>query len=47
MLPKFSQIENWLYAFIYETNHSKNGLGLPSIVALGEQNIWYSSFECV
>ena len=47
MLPKFSQIVNQLYAFIYETNHSKSGLGLPSIVALGEQNIWYSSFECV
>ncbi|GKB43085.1 hypothetical protein Tco_0888027 [Tanacetum coccineum] len=35
MLPKFSQIVNRLYAFIYETNHSKSGLGLPSIVALG------------
>ncbi|GJS29399.1 retrotransposon gag domain, retroviral aspartyl protease [Tanacetum coccineum] len=34
MLPKFSQIVNRLYAFIYETNHSKSGLGLPSIVAL-------------
>ncbi|GKG31725.1 hypothetical protein Tco_0426675, partial [Tanacetum coccineum] len=33
MLPKFSQIVNRLYAFIYETNHSKRGLGLPSIVA--------------
>ncbi|GKF97955.1 hypothetical protein Tco_0293776, partial [Tanacetum coccineum] len=28
-----SQIVNRLYAFIYETNHSKSGLGLPSIVA--------------
>ncbi|GJU32802.1 hypothetical protein Tco_1176391 [Tanacetum coccineum] len=35
MLPKFSQIVNRLYAFIYETNHSNSGLGLPSIVALG------------
>ncbi|GJR88451.1 hypothetical protein Tco_0212462 [Tanacetum coccineum] len=34
MLPKFSQIVNRLYAFIYEMNHSKSGLGLPSIVAL-------------
>nr|GEW79625.1 hypothetical protein [Tanacetum cinerariifolium] len=34
MLPKFSQIVNRLYAFINETNHSKSGLGLPSIVAL-------------
>nr|GEW56071.1 hypothetical protein [Tanacetum cinerariifolium] len=34
MLPKLSQIVNWLYAFVYETNHSKSGLGLPSIVAL-------------
>nr|GFA86863.1 hypothetical protein [Tanacetum cinerariifolium] len=34
MLPKLSQIVNRLYAFIYETNHSKSGLGLPSIVAL-------------
>ncbi|GJX07066.1 retrotransposon gag domain, retroviral aspartyl protease [Tanacetum coccineum] len=34
MLPKFSQIVNRLYAFIYETNHSKSELGLPSIVAL-------------
>ncbi|GKA10964.1 CACTA transposable element [Tanacetum coccineum] len=34
MLPKFSQIVNRSYAFIYETNHSKSGLGLPSIVAL-------------
>ncbi|GJR79149.1 reverse transcriptase domain-containing protein [Tanacetum coccineum] len=34
MLPKFSQIVNRLYAFIYETNHSKSGLGLPSRVAL-------------
>ncbi|GKA98635.1 zinc finger, CCHC-type containing protein, partial [Tanacetum coccineum] len=34
MLPKFSQIVNRLYAFIYETKHSKSGLGLPSIVAL-------------
>nr|GEU76444.1 hypothetical protein [Tanacetum cinerariifolium] len=34
MLPKFSQIVNRLYAFIYETNHSKSGLGLPFIVAL-------------
>ncbi|GKF22056.1 zinc finger, PHD-type containing protein, partial [Tanacetum coccineum] len=34
MLPKFSQIVNRLYAFTYETNHSKSGLGLPSIVAL-------------
>nr|GEZ25539.1 hypothetical protein [Tanacetum cinerariifolium] len=33
MLPKFSQIVNRLYAFIYETNHSNSGL-LPSIVAL-------------
>ncbi|GJS79372.1 SRP72 RNA-binding domain-containing protein [Tanacetum coccineum] len=35
MLLKFSQIVNQLYAFIYETNHSKSGLRLPSIVALG------------
>nr|GEX81271.1 hypothetical protein [Tanacetum cinerariifolium] len=35
MLPKFSQIVNRLYAFIYKINHSKSGLGLPSIVALG------------
>ncbi|GJY12737.1 hypothetical protein Tco_0382046 [Tanacetum coccineum] len=28
------QIVNRLYAFIYETNHSKSGLGLPFIVAL-------------
>ncbi|GJZ36786.1 hypothetical protein Tco_0582977 [Tanacetum coccineum] len=34
MLSKFFQIVNRLYAFIYETNHSKSGLGLPSIVAL-------------
>ncbi|GJZ93191.1 DIE2/ALG10 family protein [Tanacetum coccineum] len=34
MLPKLSQIVNRLYAFIYETTHSKSGLGLPSIVAL-------------
>ncbi|GJW22575.1 CACTA transposable element [Tanacetum coccineum] len=34
MLPKFAQIVNRLYAFIYETKHSKSGLGLPSIVAL-------------
>nr|GEV45420.1 hypothetical protein [Tanacetum cinerariifolium] len=34
MLSKFSQIVNRLYAFIYETNHSNSGLGLPSIVAL-------------
>ncbi|GKE01259.1 hypothetical protein Tco_1389242 [Tanacetum coccineum] len=34
MLPKLSQIVNRLYAFIYETDHSKSGLGLPSIVAL-------------
>nr|GEY29881.1 hypothetical protein [Tanacetum cinerariifolium] len=34
MLLKFSQIVNRLYAFIYETNHSKSGLGLPFIVAL-------------
>ncbi|GJZ47683.1 reverse transcriptase domain-containing protein, partial [Tanacetum coccineum] len=34
MLLKFSQIVNRSYAFIYETNHSKSGLGLPSIVAL-------------
>ncbi|GJS43691.1 hypothetical protein Tco_0568734 [Tanacetum coccineum] len=34
MLSKFSQIVNQLYAFIYETNHSKSRLGLPSIVAL-------------
>nr|GFA61455.1 hypothetical protein [Tanacetum cinerariifolium] len=34
MLPKLSQIVNRLYALIYETNHSKSGLGLPSIVAL-------------
>nr|GEV32212.1 hypothetical protein [Tanacetum cinerariifolium] len=34
MLPKFSQIVNRLYAFIYEMNHSNSGLGLPSIVAL-------------
>nr|GEW98183.1 hypothetical protein [Tanacetum cinerariifolium] len=34
MLLKFSQIVNWLYAFIYEMNHSKSRLGLPSIVAL-------------
>ncbi|GKA05545.1 hypothetical protein Tco_0684665 [Tanacetum coccineum] len=40
MLSKFSQIVNRLYAFIYETNHIKSGLGLPSIVALvmGEDN---------
>nr|GFA54371.1 hypothetical protein [Tanacetum cinerariifolium] len=36
MLPKFSQIVNRLYAFIYETNHSKSGLRLPYIVALGK-----------
>nr|GEY92040.1 F-box domain, leucine-rich repeat domain, L domain-like protein [Tanacetum cinerariifolium] len=36
MLPKISQIVNRLYAFIYETNHSKSGLGLPFIVALGK-----------
>ncbi|GJY19888.1 hypothetical protein Tco_0392454, partial [Tanacetum coccineum] len=36
MLLKCSQIVNRLYAFIYETNHSKSGLGLPSIVALGK-----------
>nr|GEX49395.1 F-box domain, leucine-rich repeat domain, L domain-like protein [Tanacetum cinerariifolium] len=35
MMPKLSQIVNRLYTFIYETNHSKSGLGLPSIVALG------------
>nr|GEY86751.1 hypothetical protein [Tanacetum cinerariifolium] len=34
MLPNISQIVNRLYAFIYETNHSKSGLGLPFIVAL-------------
>ncbi|GJU40093.1 Myc-type, basic helix-loop-helix domain-containing protein [Tanacetum coccineum] len=34
MLPNFFQIVNQLYAFIYETKHSKSGLGLPSIVAL-------------
>nr|GEX38539.1 hypothetical protein [Tanacetum cinerariifolium] len=34
MLPKFSQIVNQLYAFIYETNHSKSGLGFLFIVAL-------------
>nr|GFB14787.1 hypothetical protein [Tanacetum cinerariifolium] len=34
MLSKLSQIVNRLYAFIYEINHSKSGLGLPSIVAL-------------
>nr|GEV77204.1 hypothetical protein [Tanacetum cinerariifolium] len=34
MLLKFSQIVNRLYAFIYEMNHSKSGLGLPSIVTL-------------
>ncbi|GJZ20604.1 acidic leucine-rich nuclear phosphoprotein 32 family member A [Tanacetum coccineum] len=34
MLSKFAQIVNRLYAFIYETKHSKSGLGLPSIVAL-------------
>nr|GEW87425.1 hypothetical protein [Tanacetum cinerariifolium] len=34
MLLKFYQIVNRLYAFIYETNHSKSGLGLPSIIAL-------------
>nr|GEZ69287.1 hypothetical protein [Tanacetum cinerariifolium] len=34
MLSKFSQIVNRLYAFIYETNLSKSGLGLPSIVSL-------------
>nr|GEY07728.1 hypothetical protein [Tanacetum cinerariifolium] len=34
MLSKSSQIVNRLYAFIYETNHSKSELGLPSIVAL-------------
>nr|GEY34816.1 SRP72 RNA-binding domain-containing protein [Tanacetum cinerariifolium] len=34
MLQKFSQIVNRLYAFIYKTNHSKSGLGFPSIVAL-------------
>nr|GEW04521.1 hypothetical protein [Tanacetum cinerariifolium]GEW20949.1 hypothetical protein [Tanacetum cinerariifolium] len=34
MLLKFSQIVNRLYAFINETNHSKSGLWLPSIVAL-------------
>ncbi|GJW93655.1 hypothetical protein Tco_0173327 [Tanacetum coccineum] len=38
MLPKLSQIVNRLYAFIYETNHSKSGLGLPSIVALSEHD---------
>jgi hypothetical protein len=38
MLPNFFQIVNRLYAFIYETGHSKSGLGLPSIVALGNQN---------
>ena len=57
MLPKFSQIVNQLYAFIYEMNHSKSGLGLPSIVALGEQNnfplfhgymcLCVDYFECV
>ncbi|GKB65818.1 CACTA transposable element [Tanacetum coccineum] len=35
MLPNFCLIVNQLYAFIYETKHSKSGLGLPSIVALG------------
>nr|GEV72858.1 hypothetical protein [Tanacetum cinerariifolium] len=34
MLPKLSQIVNRLYAFIYERNHSKSWLELPSIVAL-------------
>nr|GEY61348.1 F-box domain, leucine-rich repeat domain, L domain-like protein [Tanacetum cinerariifolium] len=34
MLSKFSSIVNRLYAFIYETNHSKSGLGLPFIVSL-------------
>ncbi|GKE61369.1 hypothetical protein Tco_1511736, partial [Tanacetum coccineum] len=36
MLSKFSQIVNRLYAFIYETNHSKSGLGLPFIVSLAD-----------
>ncbi|GKA47956.1 hypothetical protein Tco_0740914 [Tanacetum coccineum] len=36
MLSKFSQIVNQLYAFIYETNYSKSGIGFPSIVALEE-----------
>ncbi|GJR90022.1 CACTA transposable element [Tanacetum coccineum] len=42
MLPNFFQIVNQLYAFIYETKHSKSGLGLPSIVALDKQNSSYS-----
>ena len=48
MLPKFSQIVNQLYAFIYETNHSMSGLGLPSIVGLGEQNsqLIIQNFSC-
>nr|GFB20218.1 hypothetical protein [Tanacetum cinerariifolium] len=40
MLPRFSQIVNRLYAFIYETNRSKSGLALPSIVALGPYRLW-------
>ncbi|GJT78828.1 hypothetical protein Tco_1045553 [Tanacetum coccineum] len=45
MLPKFAQIVNWLYAFIYETKHSKSGLGLPSIVALVDKGYYEDLIE--
>nr|GEY25759.1 hypothetical protein [Tanacetum cinerariifolium] len=44
MLLKFSN-SKWLYAFIYETNHSKSGVGLPSIVALAQGDISETSNE--
>ncbi|GKA52184.1 hypothetical protein Tco_0745380 [Tanacetum coccineum] len=46
MLSKFPQTVNRLYAFIYETNHSKSGLGLPSIVALGRsEKVFYTGLK--